>query len=157
MNARQDEPVLHVKEERIKKRRAPPRDSLAGTFRVGTEEFLMICFLREKKHMSINHIADLLGRSSKTICDIVNPINKGHRRSVKIQLPDNRKFPPQVRTKGKLGYLQNKKHLIIKTEMFFAGLYNSPREALEDKMIPARILKNYIMVSKNSPILSMNE
>jgi len=143
LNARQDEPVLHVKEERIIKRRSPPRDSLAGTFRVGDREARAMSYLRAN-NWGILLIADLLGRSLQTI-----------HRFIKGALMDNRRRPAHNTQRiSRSYYLLNRGEYRIKFKMYLDGFYNTPKEAMEAKMIPLKVLEyydDYNLASENTP------
>jgi len=102
--------------------------SLSGTYRVSNIELGTICALRTKR-MSINIIAKLLKRSTATVHAYVKPM--------KI---DNRRNPPKSRTKGRNSWLSKLKTLRIKLKLYFLGVYESIQQALDDPMIPQRVL-----------------
>lgn len=90
---------------------------------------MAIQHMRVNMHMSINHIAKVLGRSNQTIHRFTNWYNEDR---IRAGLPsiDNRTSSPTSRTKGVINFMSNLLDLRIRVGLFLKGLVDSMAEAL---------------------------
>lgn len=109
--------------------------SLSGSFRVDGKELAAICALRSRR-MSMNWIAEALGRSRATV----------HRYVGEMRV-DNRRNTPTSRGKGRRTFQERLPMIRLKLRMYFKGLFDSIAEALDCKHVPIRCLS---LASENS-------
>jgi len=115
---------------------------LSGFFRVREREGEVICHLRSVKRMSVNHIADVLGRSLQTIhrfTSFVDPTG------------DNRRDSPLSRSKRVMAFKAKMLELRVRVKMFLDGTFVSIAEALNARSVPLRVLEKFFAeLSENS-------
>ena len=109
--------------------------NLSGSFRVGNRELNVICHLRNSR-MSINHIAEMLGRSTRTVFKYVGPM--------KI---DNRRTSPLARSLGVRSFQSKLLEMRMRVRLYLEGVTADLIETFSDAEFIRRLI---ISLCKNS-------
>lgn len=121
---------------------------LNPSYRVTERESRAIRHLRIEMRMSVNHIAQTLGRSTKTVQAYTNFYNEER---IRQGLPsiDNRYNPPRSRSLGVINFKSKVDRIRAGIIIFFAGLSDTLEEALKMKGELLRAAMSFL-ISKNS-------
>lgn len=103
--------------------------TLSRFFRVMDREAMAIQHMRENMHMSVNHIAKVLGRSTQTVHRFTSWYNET-RAMGGLPTIDNRNHSPKTRTLGVMNFMSNLMDMRIRVGLFLKGLVDSMAEAL---------------------------
>ena len=121
----------------------PSLKNLAGTFRVSHRELNVICHLRYAR-MSINHIAEILGRSTRTVFKYVEPMNI-----------DNRRTTPLARSLGVRNFQSKRLETRMRVRLFLEGITADLIETFSDSSFIIRIImalcKNFTLDNTEEP------
>lgn len=112
--------------------------SLSGTYRVGNREFSAIMGLRERR-LSINQIADAVGRSTSTVHGFVGGIKN----------VDNRHRKNKLRKAYAANYNSSRAQLRMRIVMYLRGFFVSLKEALSCESVPVPLL-GWLFKNENS-------